>query len=124
MLAQDETPFEVQRQPVRAALPVRLQLRQEDGVEKHARAVGLGPAVDGIGRDVAEEQVAVVGAADPDRPLDELEAFGDLLDRRVGGEKLVQPGIEPLDGACRLFGGRLRLGGRRLLGRRAGEERG
>ena len=122
VLAQHETPLEVQRQPVRAALPVRLQFRQEDGVEEDARSVRLGPAVDGVGGDVAEEQVPVVRTAHPDRPLDKLEAVGHLLDHRVGRQQLVQPGIEPLDGARGLGGGRLRLGGRRLFGRPAGKD--
>ena len=113
VLAQHDAALEIEGQPVRAALPAGLELGQEHRVEEHARAVRLRPPVDGVGGDVAEQQVAVARIPDPHRPLDELEPVGDPLDRGIGRHQIVEPRIEPLDGS--------RLARRRLRRRRPHE---
>ena len=102
----------IERQPVRAdeqdvAAPAgRLRAGIHDVVariagllhEEGELAIGR-PLVDGVGRDVAEQQMPALGIVDPQRPLGHAEMPSEQLEARAGTENGVDGRIVPLDPA-------------------------
>jgi hypothetical protein len=97
VLAEDEPALAVEGEAVRAGLAprereiARVAAPGED--ERHSRAAR--PAVDGVARNVGEEE----GAARcvPERALRPAEPVGDPLDARARREEGVEAGVEALD---------------------------
>ena len=100
MLAGDEIPLAVEREPVAAPFAAVGAGAGEAGrLEVDRQSLPLLPAVDPVAGDVAEEQGAVT--RHPHRPLGPLEAAGEHLDCRVLRHERIEARIEAFDRAER-----------------------
>ena len=116
MFRDDQTSLPIDRQPVGADMTAgrpRLGAGVSRGRDEHAGLPAGDQLHDGVGGDVAEQQRPV---ASPDRPFDEPESAGHLLDHRGLGNDRVECRIELDD-----TGGPLWC---RSLGKQTGESSG
>ena len=96
MLGDNELPVRVERQAVGADGPEPSGVALEHRGDQGACPVLLGPLVDDVVAHVGEDEH--VGIPDPDRPFDEYEPVGQLLDSSVGGNDVVESRVDTEDG--------------------------
>ena len=96
VLREHQAALAIEGQPVRADLAAaRLRAGVTRRRQVQPRALALLPAMNLVGRNVREQQVAAV--LDPHRPLGPVVAARQHLDRGVGCDQLVECGIQTLD---------------------------
>ena len=117
VLREQQAALAIEGQPVRADLAAaRRRARIPRRRQVQPRALALLPAMNLVGRNIGEQQVAAV--LDPERALGPVVAAREHLDGGVGCDQLVECGIETLD--ARRLGERI-LNTHRFSGRPAAE---